>query len=334
MLDPKILIGVAIVAALVLFALMRPSFLNKNKFSTEGAAALQSIMINSLKLDDEATSKDSFENRVTNRVIKDGNRLDSLYVERKYRGPYGISTRKPKKTAELAPEQEVIAKPDQVKQDEPVVVKSEQIKSDEPVVVKSEQVEPVEEVVVKASQVKPGEQVVVKKEKVKSNEVVITKPKSGKPSQAVLKEDVPPADEVVVKSEQVNPDAVVVVKASQVKPNEPVLTESQKVKPNENVVTKPAQVKPDENVVVKVKQTDTSKDVTPVDEAGTGLLNTPVVENYRVDYLGSRSNMDGPFSMNKSRMTKGYDNMRQSGFQPDKNLVRNMYSVHHQNAGF
>ena len=59
---------------------------------------------------------------------------------------------------------------------------------------------------------------------------------------------------------------------------------------------------------------------------------TPVVENYRVDYLGASTNMDGQFSMNKTKMSKGYTNKRAS-FQPGQGLVYG-HSVHHQNARF
>lgn len=334
MLTPEILIGVAVLVGIVLFMLMRPSFLNRTKFSSEGKAMREAILINSLQIDEEATNKDTFENRITDQVLSNSDRLDDLYVERKYKGAYGISTRKSNKTSGLPAEQDVIAKPSQVKPGEPVVVKSEQIKPNEAVAVKSEQVEPVQNVVAKGSAIIPGEQVVVKTAQVKPNEVVITKPKNGKPSQPVLKEDVSPTEDVIVNSNQVEPAANVTVKASQVMPGAQVVTKSQNLKSNENVVAAPAQVKPVENVVVKVKQTETTDNVMPVDNADTGLINSPTVETYRVDYLGSRSNMDGPFSMNRSGMNKGYGQIRKSQFTPNTNLVYNRYSVHHAAAGF
>lgn len=237
----------------------RKQYRNKNAFSLEGTIQKNLTELNMEQIENQASSKFHYDDRITGNVLADGSRLDALYAEKKYRGPYGISTR-----SQIKKDEPVAAKVKDVEPDTPVEVDSSQINPAEDVLVKKEDVIATEKVVVKAKDVKPGETVLVKPTQVKPNQQVLKKSNVAGKSELVSKEDVDINETVVADSSQIDPEETVVVIASQVKPNKNVVAQGKSVSSDKKVVVPADKVKPDEVVVVKESDTKASASKKPV----------------------------------------------------------------------
>ena len=294
----------------------RKQYRNKNTFSLEGTIQKNLTELNMEQIENQASSKFHYDDRITGNVLADGSRLDTLYVEKKYRGPYGISTR-----SQIKEDEPVAAKVKDVEPDTPVEVDSSQINPAEDVLVKKEDVIATEKVVVKAKDVKPGETVLVKPTQVKPNQQVLKKSNVSGKSELVSKEDADINETVVADSSQIDPEETVVVIASQVKPNKNVVAQGKSISSDKKVVVPADKVKPDEVVVVKDSDTKASASkkpvVTPV--AGSPQIGKPAaadgieVETAEPISLGTvetrlagNSNFGNLYAMNKHPAKKAY----------------------------
>ncbi len=229
----------------------RKQYRNKNSFSNHNIQN-NLIDINKDEINNQASNKFHYDDRITDNVLNNGLRLDERYVEgdSMYRGPYGVSTR-----SAANDEEPVIASVKDVEPDIPVEVDSSQVKPEQKVVVKKEDVISTEKVVVKAKDVKPGERVIVKPVQIKPNQQVLKKSIVSGNSEMVNKEDADINEDVIADSSQLNPEEEVVVIASQVKPNKSVVTQGKSLSSDKKVVVNAEKVKPDAVVVVKASET-------------------------------------------------------------------------------
>ena len=260
---PVALVGVVAVILGVLWMTgtfsTRKQYRNKNAFSLEGTIQKNLTELNMEQIENQASSKFHYDDRITGNVLADGSRLDALYAEKKYRGPYGISTR-----SQTKKDEPVSAQVKDVEPDTPVEVDSSQINPTEDVLVKKEDVIATEKVAVKAKDVKPGETVLVKPTQVKPNQQVLKQSNVAGKSELVSKEDVDINENVVADSSQIDPEETVVVIASQVKPNKNVVAQGKSVSSDKKVVVPADKVKPNEVVVVKESDTKASASKKPV----------------------------------------------------------------------
>lgn len=293
----------------------RKQYRNRDAFSLEGVVQKNLTNLNAEQIENQASNKFHFDDRITGAVLDDGARLDSLYAEKTYRGPYGISTR-----SSMKAEEPVAASAKDVEPATPVEVDSSQVKPGQTVAVKKENVVATEDVVVKAKDVKPGERVTVKPDQVKPRQQVLKKSVVTGQTELVTKEDVDINETVVADSSQVDPETSVVVKAAQVKPNKTVVAQGKSLSSGKKVTTVAEKVKPNEVVVVKssdAKPTAQVKQVTPaptpsqvaVPAAGDGIeLEAP--EPISLGDVETRLAGDASFgkvySMNKGRAKKAY----------------------------
>lgn len=240
----------------------RKQYRNKDTFSLEGNIQKNLTALNADQLENQASNKFHFDDRITGAVLDDGARLDSLYAAKTYRGPYGISTR-----SAIDKDEPVAATVKDVEPNAVVEVDSSQVKPGQNVAVKKENVVATEDVVVKARDVKPGERVTVKPDQVKPRQQVLKKSIVTGESELVTKEDVDINETVVADSSQIEPETTVVVKAAQVKPNKTVVAQGKSLSAGKKVTTVAEKVKPEEVVVVKTSDTKPSAKVNQVTPA-------------------------------------------------------------------
>jgi hypothetical protein len=249
----------------------RKQYRNRNAFSLEGGIQKNLTALNVEQIENQASSKFHFDDRITGAVLDNGVRLDSLYAKKAYRGPYGISTR-----SAINKDEPVAAEVKDVDPTAVVEVDSSQVKPSQNVAVKKENVVATEDVVVKAKDVKPGERVTVKPDQVKSREQVLKKSMVTGQSELVSKEDVDINETVIADSSQVDPETTVVVKAAQVKPNKTVVAQGKSLSAGKKVTVVAEKVKPGEVVVVKTSDTKPMAKVTRVTPAsGPSQLAVP-----------------------------------------------------------
>jgi hypothetical protein len=309
----------------------RKQYRNKDRFSLEGTIQKNLTDLNIGQLNNQASNKFHFDNIVTDVVLDNGKRLDSLYVEKKYTGPYGISTR----SAKLDKDVDVVASVKDLEPTTIVEVDSSQVKPMQEVTVKKENVIASAEVIVKAKDVKPGEKVVVKPTQVRPRQQVLKKSKVSGDSQLVAKEDVDLNEDVTADSSQLDPEEDVVVKASQVKPNKSVVTQGKSLASDKKVVVEADKLKPEEVVIVKASDTKPTAEVKPVVAlAGTPQLAVPAAAdgielevpeplslNNVENRLGSAASFGKLYSMNKQPTRKAYSTVS-SGISLDEFPVR------------
>jgi len=249
----------------------RKQYRNRNAFSLAGDIQKNLTALNVEQIENQASSKFHFDDRITGAVLDNGDRLDSLYVEKAYRGPYGVSTR-----SAINKDDPVSVEVKDVDPTAVVEVDSSQVKPGQNVAVKKENVVATEDVVVKAKDVKPGERVTVKPDQVKSREQVLKKSMVTGQSELVSKEDVDINETVIADSSQVDPETTVVVKAAQVKPNKTVVAQGKSLSAGKKVTVVAEKVKPEEVVVVKTSDTKPMAKVTQVTPAsGPSQLAVP-----------------------------------------------------------
>lgn len=257
-----IAVAIAAVLGILWFAgtfSTRKQYRNRDAFSLAGDIQKNLTALNADQIENQASNKFHFDDRITGAVLDDGNRLDSLYASKTYRGPYGISTR-----SAIDKDEPVAASAKDVEAGTPVEVDASQVKPGQNVAVKKENVVSTEDVVVKAKDVKPGERVTVKPDQVKPRQQVLKKSMVTGQSELVTKEDVDINETVVADSSQVEPEASVVVKAAQVKPNKTVVAQGKSLSAGKKVTTVAEKVKPNEVVVVK---SSAAKPTAPVNQA-------------------------------------------------------------------
>ena len=259
-----VIIGIVCAVFLVVLWAMgtfsaRKQYRNRDRFSLEGVVQKNLTALNADQINNSASNKFHFDDRITGIVLDNGARLDSLYAEKQYRGPYGISTRD-----DVKADEPVVAAVKDVEPEAAVEVDTSQIKPDQEVAVKKENVIANQDVIVKAKDVKPGERVVVKPTQVKPKQQVLKKSMVSGDSQLVDKEEVDLNENVIADSSQLDPEQDVVVKASQVKPNKTVVTQGKSLSAGKKVVVSADKVKADENVVVKASDTKPLAEVKPV----------------------------------------------------------------------
>lgn len=316
---PKPVIVVAIVAAIFGVLWMsgifstRKQYRNRDAFSLEGTIQKNLTELNMEQIDNQASNKFHFDDRITGNVLADGSRLDSLYVEKKYKGPYGISTR-----SQIKKDEPVAVKVKDVEPATPVEVDSSQINPAKDILVKKEDVIATEKVAVKAKDVKPGETVLVKPTQVKPNQQVLKKSNVAGTTELVSKEDVDINETVVADSSQIDPEETVVVIASQVKPNKNVVAQGKSIASDKKVVVPADKVKPDEIVVVKDSDTKPTASKTPV-VAGSPQIGKPAAaDGIEVETaepislatvetrLSTNANFGKLYAMNKHPIKKAY----------------------------
>ena len=293
----------------------RKQYRNRDAFSLEGVVQKNLTNLNAEQIENQASNKFHFDDRITGAVLDDGARLDSLYAEKTYRGPYGISTR-----SSMKAEEPVAASAKDVEPATPVEVDSSQVKPGQTVAVKKENVVATEDVVVKAKDVKPGERVTVKPDQVKPRQQVLKKSVVTGQTELVTKEDVDINETVVADSSQVDPETSVVVKAAQVKPNRTVVAQGKSLSSGKKVTTVAEKVKPNEVAVVKssdAKPTAQVKQVTPaptpsqvaVPAAGDGIeleAPEPISLGDVETRLAGDASFGKAYSMNKYPAKKAY----------------------------
>ena len=293
----------------------RKQYRNRDAFSLGGDIQKNLAALNADQIENQASNKFHFDDRITGAVLDNGGRLDSLYTQKTYKGPYGISTR-----SSMKADEPVAASAKDVEPATPVEVDASQVKPGQNVAVKKESVVATEDVVVKAKDVKPGERVTVKPDQVKSRQQVLKKSMVTGQSELVTKEDVDINETVVADSSQVEPEASVVVKAAQVKPNKTVVAQGKSLSAGKKVTTVAEKVKPDEVVVVKSSDTKPTAQVnqaTPssgpsqvaVPAAGDGIeleAPEPISIGTVETRLAGDSRFGKVYSMNKYPAKKAY----------------------------
>jgi hypothetical protein len=294
----------------------RKQYRNKDRFSLEGIIQKNLTDLNIDQINNQASNKFHFDNIVTDVVLDNGKRLDSLYAQKKYTGPYGISTR----AAKLDKDVEVVASAKDLEPTTVVEVDASQVKPMQEVIVKKENVIASAEVVVKAKDVKPGERVIVKPAQVRPRQQVLKKSTVSGESQLVAKEDVDLNEDVVADSSQLDPEEDIVVKASQVKPNKSVVTQGKSLASDKKVTVEADKLKPEEVVIVKASDTKPTAEVKPVvSPASTPKLAVPAASdgielevpeplslNNVENRLGSDASFGKLYSMNKQPARKAY----------------------------
>ena len=231
----------------------RKQYRNRDSFSLAGDIQKNLTALNADQINNQASNKFHFDDRITSAVLENGSRLDSLYAEKTYRGPYGISTRSQLDTDEL-----VAALVSDVEPSVIVEVDSSQVKQGHSLAVKAENVVSTEDVIVKANDVKPGERVTVKPTQVRARQQVLKRSIVSGNSELVNKEDVDINETIIADSSQLDPDATVVVKANQVKAKKTVVANSQSLSAGTKITVAAQDVKPDEIVMVMSSQTKPS----------------------------------------------------------------------------
>lgn len=293
----------------------RKQYRNRDAFSLEGDIQNNLTALNREQIENQASNKFHFDDRITGAVLDKGKRLDSLYVQRTYKGPYGISTR-----SAVKKDEPVAATVKDVEPNTVVEVDSSQVKPTQNVTVKKENVVATEDVVVKAKDIKPGERVTVKPDQVKPKQQVLKKSVVTGQSELVSKEDVDINETVTADSSQLDPETDVVVKAAQVKPNKTVVAQGKSLSSGKKVTTVAEKVKPDEVVVVKAADTKPNATVNQVNASpGTSQVAVPaagdgieleVPEPISIGTLETRLAGDSRFgkaySMNKYPAKKAY----------------------------
>lgn len=315
----------ALIAALILGILWtrgtfsaKKQYRNRDAFSSEGVIQENLAALNAEQIENQASYKFHFDNRITDAVMdKDtGGRLDSLYTQTTYRGPYGISTRSAMKPDE--PEQTVEVAVEDVAPNSIVEVQTSQVKPEQNFVVKKEDVIDIGEVIVKAKDIKPGEKVTVSPDQVKPNQMVLKQSSVTGESVIVPKEEVDVNERVIADSIQLIPDVDVLVKALQVEPNKPVVAQGKDLSLGKSVTTVAEKIKPGEVVVVKTSDTKPnviqdnsypgpSQVDVPVAADGIELeVPEPISLNTVETRLASDSNFGNVYSMNKYPAKKAY----------------------------
>lgn len=248
---------IALVAALILGILWargtfsaKKQYRNKDSFSSEGVVQKNLAALNADQIENQASNKFHFDNRITADVLDEGERLDSLYTQKTYGGPYGISTR-----SAMEPGEPVQVAVEDVAPNSIVEVQSSQVKRDQIFEVKKEDVIDIGEVIVKAKDVKPGEKVTVKPDQVKPKQMVLKQSYVAGQSVIVPKEDVDINEMVTADSVQLLPDVDVLVKALQVEPNKTVVAKGRDLSAGARVTTVVEKIKPREVVVVRTSDT-------------------------------------------------------------------------------
>ena len=318
---PMPLIVAVVVAAIVGVLWMsgtfstRKQYRNRDAFSLSGDIQKNLTALNADQIENQASNKFHFDDRITGAVLDGGSRLDSLYTKRIYRGPYGISTR-----SAIKEDEPVATSAKEVEPTTPVEIDSFQVKPEQSVLVKKENVVATEDVVVKAKDVKPGERVTVKPDQVKPKQQVLKKSVVTGQSELVTKEDVDINETVVADSNQIDPETTVVVKAAQVKPNKTVVAQGKSLSSGKKITTVAEKVKPDEVVVVNssdAKPTAQVTQVTPVSTpsqvavpaAGDGIeleVPEPISIGTVETRLAGDSRFGKVYSMNKYPAKKAY----------------------------
>jgi len=293
----------------------RKQYRNRDAFSLEGDIQNNLTALNADQIENQASNKFHFDDRITGAVLDDGARLDSLYTQETYRGPYGISTR-----SAIKPDEPVAAAVKDVEPTAVVEVDSSQVKPEQNITVKKENVVETEDVVVKAKDVKLGERVTVKPDQVKPRQQVLKKSMVTGQSELVPKEDVDINETVVADSSQVDPETSVVVKAAQVKPNKTVVAQGKSLSAGKKVTTVAEKVKPDEVVIVNNSDTKPDAKVNQVTDppapsqiaipaAGDGIeLEAPEpisIGNVETRLAGD-ARFEKVYSMNKYPAKKAY----------------------------
>jgi hypothetical protein len=293
----------------------RKQYRNRDSFSLAGDIQKNLADLNADQINNQASNKFHFDDRITGAVLDDGSRLDSLYTQKTYGGPYGISTRSQLDTDEL-----VAALVSDVEPSVIVEVDSSQVKQGHSLAVKAENVVSTEDVIVKAKDVKPGERVTVKPTQVRARQKVLKRSIVSGNSELVNKEDVDINETVIADSSQLDPDATVVVKANQVKAKKTVVANSQSLSAGTKITVAAEEVKPDEIVMVTTSQTKSSVRVNQdnryidemqidVPETAPGIevevaepLSFGTVENR----LAGNAGFGNVYSMNKYPTKKAY----------------------------
>ena len=228
----------------------RKQYRNRDAFSLAGDIQKNLTALNADQINNQASNKFHFDDRITGAVLDNGSRLDSLYAEKTYGGPYGISTRSQLDTGEPVAIRARDVEPSAV-----IAVDSSQVKNGQSIEVKKENVVATEDVIVKANDVKPGERVTVKPDQVKARQQVLKQSMVSGNSELVNKEDVDINETIIADSSQLDPDTTVVVKANQVKPNKTVVAKGQSLSAGKKITVEAAKVKPNEIVMVMSSQT-------------------------------------------------------------------------------
>jgi len=293
----------------------RKQYRNRDSFSLAGDIQKNLAELNADQINNQASNKFHFDDRITGAVLDDGSRLDSLYTQKTYGGPYGISTRSQLDTDEL-----VAALVSDVEPSVIVEVDSSQVKQGHSLAVKAENVVSTEDVIVKAKDVKPGERVTVKPTQVRARQKVLKRSIVSGNSELVNKEDVDINETVIADSNQLDPDATVVVKANQVKAKKTVVAQGQSLSSGTKITVAARDVKPDEIVMVMSSKTKPSVRVNQdnsyidemhidVPETAPGIevevaepLSIGTVENR----LAGNAGFGNVYSMNKYPTKKAY----------------------------
>ena len=229
----------------------RKQYRNRDAFSLAGDIQKNLTEINADQIENQASNKFHFDDRITRDVLEQGPLSASLYPKKvEYRGPYGISTR-----SEVENDEPVATVVQDVDPETVVEVDSSQVKPEQNLAVKKENVVSTEDVIVKAKDVKPGERVTVKPDQVKAKQQVLKQSIVSGQSELVDKESVDINETIIADSSQLEPETTVVVKAEQVKPNKTVLAQGKSLSSGKKVTTVAGKVKPEEVVVVMASDT-------------------------------------------------------------------------------
>lgn len=293
----------------------RKQYRNRDAFSLEGDIQNNLTILNAEQIENQAGNKFHFDDRITGSVLDEGIRLDSLYTEKTYRGPYGISTRD-----DVYENEPVAAEVKDVEPTAVVEVDSSQVKPSQNITVKKENVVATEDVAVKAKDVKPGERVSVKPDQVKPRQDVLKKSIVTGQSELVAKEDIDINETVIADSIQLDPETTVVVKAAQVKPNKTVIAQGKSLSAGKKITTVAEKVKPEEVVIVnasdakpaakvnRVKpQVNSSQIAVPATGAGIELeVPEPISIGTVETRLAGDARFGNIYSMNKYPSQKAY----------------------------
>jgi hypothetical protein len=298
---------IAIVAGVLLVVMfatgvfsLRKQYRNKDRFSPEGAIQKNLAELNAYQLDDSATNKFHYDNRITKDILDDGMRLDDDYIKRQKKGPYGFAT-----SSSISKEDKVLSKAKDVDPSVKVQVSINQVKPGKKVAVKKESVIQGENVIVKAEDVVPGEKVIVKPSQVKPNQKVLKRSAISGENVLVNKADVSLDEDVMADVSQIEPAEPVVVKASQVKSGKTVVVPKESTVASGVVMAAAEDLIPDENVLVERKDIGTQA-AAGIEIEAPPPVSIGSVEEYR---LGGDSRFGKMYALNKTASRKAYSTL-------------------------
>jgi len=295
---------VASVALASMFAMgvfsLRKQYRNKDSFSPEGAIQKNLAELNAYQLDDSATNKFHFDDRITKDILNDGMRLDDNYILNQKKGPYGFAT-----SSSISNEDKVLSKAKDVDPSVKVRVSPNQVKPGKKVAVKKEDVVQNENVIVKAKDVVPGEKVIVKPSQVKPNQQVLKRSAISGENVLVKKDDVSLDENVIADVSQIEPTEPVVVKASQVKSGKTVVVPKESTVSTGVVMAAAEDLIPDETVLVERKNIGAAA-TAGIEVEAPPPVSIGSVEEYR---LGGDSRFGKMYALNKTASRKAYSTL-------------------------